>query len=247
MTGIHAGRLAVEQLYGYMVRNAKSFGILTTLRGWCFAYRHNQGQLFLTPMFASSPPRPNTAALPGYRQPLVSTMMALYYLSRLSYDTPDTYEIAPPGQIGQLNIPWADPDTTKAAPTTGVVPPPVPRNIQPAPPRQYDYQGYQPNYTIRFEPWIKENQLGGKSWLVDLNPTQTKAVLKLWNGEDESEKHNEVAIYNRLESLWGRCVPTFIAVDIWEHSNSIVVEYIKVNPLFFRALRSRRRDFQGRI
>src|SRR5438045_2269514 len=99
-----------------MVRNAKSFGILTTLRGWCFAYRQNQGQLFLTPMFASSPPRQNAAALPGYRQPRVTTLMALYYLSRISYDSPDTYEIAPPGQIGQIHIPWADPDTTKAAP-----------------------------------------------------------------------------------------------------------------------------------
>ena len=214
-----------------MVRNAKSFGILTTLRRWCFAYRQNQGQLFLTPMFASSPPRPNTAALPGYRQPRVSTMMALYYLSRLSYDTLDAYEIPPPGQTGQLHIPWADPDTTKAAPTTGVLPLPGPRNIQPAPPREGGYQGYQPNYTIRFEPWIKENQLGGKSWLVDLYPTQTKAVLKLWNGEDESEKFNEVVTYKSLESLWGKCIPTFIAVDIWEHSNSIMVEYIKVSSI----------------
>lgn len=156
-------------------------------------------------------------------------MMAIYYLSRLSYDSPDTYEIPPPGQFGEIDIPWADLDVSTAAPTSGVRPPPGPRNIEPVPPRPYGQHGYQPSYTLRFEPWVKENQLGGKAWMVDLFPMQTKAVLKLWDGEDEDEKQNEVETYKRLEPLWGRCVPTFIAVDIWKHSNSIVVEYIKVN------------------
>ena len=227
-TGVHAGRLAVEQLYGYMVRNSKTYGILTTLRGWCFAYRGDQGQLFLTPMFASSPVQPNAPSLPGYRQATVTTMMAIYYLSRISYDTADTYEINPPGQVGELDIPWAGSDTSTAAPTTGVRAPAGPRPIQPAPNRQYDQQGHQFNYAIRFEPWVNGNHLGGKTWIVDLFPTQTKAVLKLWDGDDESEKYNEARIYKLLEPLWGRCVPTFVAVDIWEHSNSIVVEYIKV-------------------
>jgi hypothetical protein len=219
----------VEQLYGYMVRNSKTFGILTTLRGWCFAYRQNQGELLMTPMFASNPTHPNTLPLPGYRQASVTTMMAIYYLSRLSHDTPDTYEVPPPGHFGEIDLPWADPDVSSAAPTSGVRPRPGPRDIQPAPLRQYGQQGYQP-LSIRFEPWVKENQLGGKTWIVDAAPMETKAVLKLW--DQEEDKHNEAEIYELLRPLWGKCIPTFIAVDIWQHSNSIVVEYIKVNPLF---------------
>jgi hypothetical protein len=229
LTGVHTGRLAVEQLYGYMIRNSKTYGILTTLRGWCFAYRGNQGQLLTTRMFASHPPEPNSSHPDGYTQPSVTTLMAIYYLSHLSLDAPDTVEMLRPGQFGEIELQFADPDTSRAAPT------PEPRtnpnhyaqNIAPAP---YGHRGYQ--YAVRFEPWVQGNQLGGKSWIVDLYPAATKAVLKLWDGQDESMKHNEADTYKRLEPLWGRCVPRFIGLDIWEHSNSIVVEYIKVGPSF---------------
>lgn len=231
LLGIHAGRLAVGQLYGYMVRNSKTFGLLTTLRGWCFAYRGNQGQLTMTRMFTSYP-QPNTAPLPGYWRPTVTTMMAIYYLSRLSLQTLDTYEILPPGQVGELELPFADPRTDVAAPKAKAKardpPNQGPQYIAPAP---YYQQANQYNYTVRFEPWVKENQLGGKSWMVDLLPMHHKAVLKLFD-EDEFMKQNEIRIYRNLESLWGRCIPRFLAVDILEHSNSILIEYIKVNPYF---------------
>jgi hypothetical protein len=233
LSGLHKGRLAVEQLYGYMVRNAKTFGILTTLRGWCFAYRGNQGQLVMTRMFASHPQQQNTLPLPGYWQPNITTMMAIYYLSRLSFNTGDTYEILPPGQVGELELPFADPDTSSAAPKAKARDPPNqgrqgPQYIAPAPHYQ---QGPQYSYTIHFEPWVKENQLGGKSWMVDLIPTHSKAVLKLY-GEDEFMKQNEIQTYRHLEPLWSRCIPRFLAVDILEHSNSILIEYIEVNPSY---------------
>ena len=92
-------------------------------------------------------------------------------------------------------------------------------------------------YNVHFEPWVKANQLGGDVWIVDIYsavepPTHTKAVLKQWNGEDNSLKDNEVKIYDKLTKLCGQCIPKFIAVDIWEHSNSILTEYIKVSLLF---------------
>jgi len=31
--GEHDGRLAVEQLYGYMIRNAKTLGLISTMKG----------------------------------------------------------------------------------------------------------------------------------------------------------------------------------------------------------------------
>jgi hypothetical protein len=230
-----------------MVRNSKIYGILTTLKGWCFAYRNNQGQLWATPMFESHPLPPNTIPSDEYRQPNVTTMMAIYYLSHLCYNVADTPEIAPPGRVGQVDIPFANPDQAVAAPGVGVRAPPGLRNILPAPPRQnpqHPQPNYPPNYAVRFEPWVKENQLGGKTWVVDLYPPQTKAVIKLWDGEDnEYEKNNEVEAYRRLQPLWGSCVPTFFAVDIWEYSNSIVIDYIKV-CLIHHALMSRLRPFQ---
>ena len=45
ISGYHAGRLAVEQTYGYMVRNGKQIGVLTTVNGFVFLFRENQGKL----------------------------------------------------------------------------------------------------------------------------------------------------------------------------------------------------------
>src|SRR5437762_1728311 len=51
LNGTYPARLAVEQLYGYMVRNGKTYGILTTMKGWCFLRRVNGGGLYITRMF----------------------------------------------------------------------------------------------------------------------------------------------------------------------------------------------------
>lgn len=207
-----------------MVRNNKTYGILTTLRGFCFAFRQNQGQLFLTQMFAAHPRPPNTQPLLGYNIPTVTTMMALYYLSAMTCNQPDTQEIPPPGVVGQLHIPFASSELAARAPVAGVRPPQVHQHIQPAP--QPHYQGQ--NFCVNFEPWNQENNLGPKTWLVDFEPLGIKAVLKLWEFEDESDKFHEAGIYKRLESLWGICVPKLLGVDVIENSNSILIEYVKV-------------------
>lgn len=51
LNGNYPARLAVEQLYGYMVRNGKAYGVLTTMKGWCFLRRVNGGGLYITLMF----------------------------------------------------------------------------------------------------------------------------------------------------------------------------------------------------
>jgi hypothetical protein len=211
-----------------MVRNNKTYGILTTLRGFCFAFRQNQGQLFLTQMFAAHPRPPNTQLLPGYTVPTVTTMMALYYLSAMTYNQPDTQEIPPPGMVGRLHIPFASTEPAARAPVTGVRPPQLHWQIQPTP--QLRCQGRK--FSINFEPWNQENNLGPKTWLVDLEPQGIKAVMKLWESEDESKKFHEAAIYKRLESLWDICVPKFLGVDVIENSNSILIEYVKVSDMF---------------
>jgi hypothetical protein len=49
--GEHAGRLALEQIYGYMVRNACPLGILSTFKGWCFLRRYDHGILRMIRMY----------------------------------------------------------------------------------------------------------------------------------------------------------------------------------------------------
>src|SRR5579871_5068126 len=86
--GLHRPRLAVEQIYGYMVRNAIVFGVLTTMKGWCFLYRVNGGGLFMTPMFGDFFDVPNIsqgAQAEGYHIPQNFTIMqALYFLSAVA-------------------------------------------------------------------------------------------------------------------------------------------------------------------
>src|SRR5579859_8100110 len=52
--GTHAGRLAVDQVHGYMSRNRKALGIITTMTGWVFLKLELGGRLVMTSMLACS-------------------------------------------------------------------------------------------------------------------------------------------------------------------------------------------------
>src|SRR5271169_824742 len=153
LTGIHAGRLAVEQLYGYMTRNAKTYGILTTLSGWCFAFRNDGARLFMTRMFGFGP-----EAAAEYRQSEITIMMGLYYLSRIAQETADTPETTQ-GQGRSVLLPFADADRTTAAPTVQRILPPAqpPQPPPPTSPGQENWHGQDMYRLCRFEPWVKEN------------------------------------------------------------------------------------------
>jgi hypothetical protein len=222
--GLHPGRLAVEQLYGYMTRNAKTYGILTTLRGWCFAYRRDGGELFLTRMYGFGPEAPA-----GYYQWPISIMLAIYYLSRVAHDQPDLGETTQ-GQPGYIYLPYAIPDQTSAAPHRMIVPLGQQQN-------QVD-QAYQGGGAFQafgpFEPWRADVRLGPKSWIVKHFPSGNNAVLKLWVEDDDEKKRKETESYQKLQPLWGDCVPSFFGNDILPNSNSIAVQYVEVLQLIRR-------------
>ena len=96
LSGGYPARLALEQLFGYMVRNGKTYGVLTTMRGWCFLYRQNRGHLVITPMYrdyGAWPGISQRAALEGYYVPQgFSIMQALYYISTIAETTPNLPE-----------------------------------------------------------------------------------------------------------------------------------------------------------
>ena len=80
----HPGRLAVEQTYGYMVRNGKQYGILTTVNGWVFMYRQNRGKLVMSRLI------PCDVASPRH----YTIRQAIYYVSALAAyaeELPETY------------------------------------------------------------------------------------------------------------------------------------------------------------
>jgi hypothetical protein len=80
-----------------MVRNGKAFGILTTMKGWCFLRREDGGILHLTPMLADFAPVEGVTegfAAEGYHPtPDYTILKALYYFSHLAETTLDTPEV----------------------------------------------------------------------------------------------------------------------------------------------------------
>jgi hypothetical protein len=104
-----------------MVRNSKTIGILTTMKGWCFLWRYNGGRLYATRMygdFPAHPPVTDGSNAEGYHATTNFTVMkALYYLSHISATTNDTIETPINGQQGSVFLPYASGDSAHAAPS----------------------------------------------------------------------------------------------------------------------------------
>src|SRR5947207_11729345 len=129
LAGNYPARLAVEQLYGYMVRNGKTYGVLTTMKGWCFLRRVNGGGLYITRMFGDfmvwQGVSPGATAEGYYNTFNFTIMQAIYYLSFLAEATNDLPETPINGVPGQVTLPYARNSTT-GAPTIQQPPPPTP-------------------------------------------------------------------------------------------------------------------------
>ena len=117
---VASSRLALEQLYGYMVRNGKTYGVLATVKGWCFLHRENGGLLYITPMFGDFQGRQGVSygmAYEGYYNPQgFPIMQALYYLSAVAETTDNLPETPIGSRPGQVTLPYAG-DPTTPAPT----------------------------------------------------------------------------------------------------------------------------------
>jgi len=146
-----ASRLALEQIYGYMVRNGKVYGVLTTMKGWSFLRRENGGLLYITPMFGDFQARQGISHGAAYEGYYVShgfsIIQALYYLSAMAEATDNLPETPIGGRAGQVTLPYAGNSTT-AAPMIQQPPPANPGfelgGLAPAPAQ--DGQGHQIGY-----------------------------------------------------------------------------------------------------
>jgi len=221
--------LALEQLFGYMVRNEKTYDVLATMKGWSFLRRENRGQLYITPMFGDFQARQgisNGAFYEVYYIPQgFSIMQALYYLSAIAEAMPNLPETPIGGRPGQVHIPYAGNSTTPA-PTIQQLPDNQGFGLHGlAPPQggqgqQYGNQGvqildgydqsecthYDDTFTYKdfqFEPWLPENNLGPKTWIAIALPTKFKVIFKLWDAWkfNEEARNREASVYLQLQSL----------------------------------------------
>lgn len=228
--GEHAGRLAVEQIYGYMVRNAVQLGIISTMLGWVFLWRQDQGQLYMTRMFACRPEIDG-----GYTVPQgLSIMQALYYFSGLAEISPILPETTG-GQAGRVQIDQAATQTPAAAPTIRIT-----QNIEfvqhnsqqrhsQTPGQQFVLKNSTKELSLIFESWKVENRLGEKTWRCRLLPDDD-VVIKIWDSWrcDSSARDHEVDVYMRLQSLWGKVVPSLIASAPIHFFHGFILKHIEV-------------------
>src|SRR5271170_928353 len=137
-----------------MTHNGKVFGILSTMRGWCFCRRANGGQLWITRMYGDYVAIANlcnNAATDGYRPTLSETavpfaqrfsvMKAIYFMSWIAQTTGDLPETPANGLAGQVTLPRTANPLGPAARIQQPPPPPQPPQL----PGNANY-GYQPNY-----------------------------------------------------------------------------------------------------
>jgi hypothetical protein len=213
-----------------MVRNHVQLGIISTVFGWVFLWRQDQGQLYMTPMFGC---RPEIGG--GYTAAQGFTIMqALYYFSHFAEELP----VLPETTGGQPGFVHIDPAATQT-------PAPAPRiqikqdrifipydasqpGVQP-PRQQFALKTATESLDLIFESWNVEKRLGEKTWRCTLLP-DNNVVIKIWDSwkHDSSARDREVAAYMRLQSLWGKIIPALIATAPIEFFHGLILQYIKV-------------------
>jgi hypothetical protein len=224
-------------MFGYMYHNNVELGIISTVYGWVFLRRQDQGQLYMTPMFAC-----RNQLGQGYTVPQGFTIIqALYYFSRLGEDCPPLEETTG-AQPGFIHVDRASTTYPIAAPHIEIreerefmfYDPANPAQwYQEAPQPQYVSEGGKQAYELIFESWNHDKQLGEKTWLCKLIfPRSEDIIIKIWDSYkcDSSARDREVAAYMKLQSLWGKVIPSFIAAAPISIFHGLIIEYIEVYP-----------------
>jgi hypothetical protein len=227
LEGTHAGRLAVEQTYGYMVRNAKRIGVLSTVNGFVFMIRENFGKLRMTRLIPCDVINPFSPTI----------LQMLYFLSGFAALLPPLPETTINGNPVRLS--WGHPRKPEAAPR-------VPSQYSASPPSTtqvapigsaeiiYFLRDDPDSRTVIFEPWKTENQLGHKTFLLQLDSHKEKVVGKLWDGykHNTEERDNEVEAYMQLQNLWGKTVPKFMGCGEIDFFWALLTEHVQVSIIF---------------
>jgi hypothetical protein len=189
-------------------------------------YRQNRGKLFMSRVI------PCDVAPP--RHPTIG--QSLYYMSALAANDPDLPETDANGQA--LRLAFSDgkhPSPTTVVPSARAPPPPAPSGgrvtrsgwNQDA---HYILKADPEPREIVFEPWIAGNKLGQKAFLVRLFPANTTVIAKVWDAwkNPSADRDNEVDVYLKLQSLWGKQVPKLVGSGNIDFLWALLIERIEV-------------------
>jgi len=219
----HAGRLAVQQLYGYLVRNALVYGVLTTVNGFVFISRSDGGKLRMTRMLPCEAVNPFDPTM----------LQGLYMFSAHSIGAPLLPETDGNGNAVELKVSHYK---YPAMEHTARIPPPAPppprrsgRNSPSKRGRQYTMMPNPDPPKVIFEPWKPENQLGPKTILVQLVSGGT-VVAKVWDGWKHKSKDRDIEaeMLLKLQPLWGKQVPTLVGTGEIDFLWTVLIERIQV-------------------
>ena len=212
-----------------MVRNAKRYGILTTVNGWVFLMRQAGGRLFMTQLIDCQ-----------CVHPPFTILQVLYYISALASDHGHLPETDDQGNLIQIELadskyPVAAPPVTGSPSTSSgssLVTPTIiwpPRTGQ-----QYSLVQQTFGHGILLEPWLSANQCGGKSFRGLLTPASKPVIVKLWDGYKGSSdfRDQEVQIYMVLQELWGKQTPLLVCSANIDFCYGIILDEIYVFTLF---------------
>ena len=121
---------------------------------------------------------------------------------------------------------------------TAQIPPPAPpprrsrRNSPSKRGRQYEMIVNPDPPKAIFEPWKTENQLGPKTFLIQLVPGDT-VVAKVWDGwkHKSKDRDTETEMLLKLQPLWGKQVPSLIGTGEIDFLWTVFIE--RVQALLF--------------
>ena len=234
----HRGRLAVEQIYGYMCWNSQVYGILTTASGFVFLFRDDGGTLWMSQMFGSN----SNLATGGYIIPATlvpnsgfTISHVLYWFTHLTETTPKLVEKDLAQMIQVMNAYKPDGvQQTYVYSRPYMSPYALATPSNPAPTAPQDYLSLVPagsDVFLDFKPWLREKHCGGRACRAILLDGDRPVVVKSWDGYkwDTSRRDNETHVYMRLQTLWNVCVPRLIAKGEIDFCHSIVIDHIEVS------------------
>ena len=225
MTGVHHGRLAVEQVYGYLFHNAVVYGIISTVNAFAFLRRERNGKLLLTQLFPATRTNPTILSM-------------LYYFSHLCAITEPLAETHEDGRAITVGTAESNASLAPLAPLPGPARAPSStqssEHVQLSPRRsprlnQERTTSFSTQLSLNIDIRAPGIHLGCKGYKGILN-TGEIVFAKLWDGWKNTSKamDQETAIYCSLRDLWGTTIPRLIAHGGWGFCHIILLEFIKV-------------------
>ena len=238
-----AGRLAIEQIYGYMCWNSCALGILTTTTGFVFLRREDEGILYMSRMYGSD------RNLAGFQYILPQSMVphSTFTISHMLYWFTAMTEQAQPLPESRLQQAIRVENARRLSsfrPTGTVYAATVPTNYivptgnQPptAGPSGHTGWSLEPatDVFLDFKPWLRQNHRGGHAWSGRLLPGKTPVIVKCWDAYKNPVDpcNTEADTYVTLHALWGICIPEFIAVGKVGFCHAIVLQDLEVRFLY---------------